>query len=551
MKKVAIYARVSSDKQAEEKTVHSQLADLREICKGFQVVEEYTDEGWSGERLDRPALDRLRDDASKGMFEALYIHSPDRLARKYAYQALVLEELQKHGIEVHFLNKAVSDDPEDQLLLGVQGLIAEYEKAKILERTRRGRLYKAKSKGIVGGYAPYGYRYIKKSADSDERYEAHPQEAMVVRLIFELYLNLKSINSVRKELNQRGVRPQRSRANWCRTSVGAILGNETYTGAGYYGRRQSIEKEGGQRYRKKLKNGVRIRDRSEWIPIKFPPIISEETFRMAQAIRAKNYRPYAHTRHFYLLSGLIRCSRCSSTFTGETRRNQRGQSYGYYRCNNRHKPNPKVVCNAPYVHTQEFDEAIWDAVAGAVTNPTVLIDHILRLAGSLEGSGEKLEEKKALLLKEIQGLEAKKNRLVDLYTSGQISRELFTSKMEEYARSEQALRDEVAEIDSVLSQEIDREAVIQNVEAFCRMACERMRSFTPQERRQFLWGLLEKIVWNGWERKATVIGHVPVAEQVAGGAGCGTKDIASPSYVRCPALRFEIEIGVGTPGGHS
>ncbi len=118
--------RVSTEKQEEEKTIESQIDELREICKreGYEIVREYIDDGWSGETLARPALDKLRDDASKGIFDAVYIHSPDRLARKFIYQGLVIEELRKKGVEVFFLNKKVSDSPEDQLLLGVEGLIA-------------------------------------------------------------------------------------------------------------------------------------------------------------------------------------------------------------------------------------------------------------------------------------------------------------------------------------------------------------------------------------------------------------------------------------------
>ena len=165
MKKAVIYARVSTERQEKEKekTIESQIEELRMFCEknGFLIVKEYVDDGWSGETLARPALDQLRDDASKKLFDIVCIHSPDRLARKFIYQGLVMEELKKKGIEVFFLNRPISDTPEDQLLLGVQGLIAEYEKAKILERTRKGRIHKAKEKGIVGSVPPYGYNYVK------------------------------------------------------------------------------------------------------------------------------------------------------------------------------------------------------------------------------------------------------------------------------------------------------------------------------------------------------------------------------------------------------
>ena len=152
MKLAAIYARVSTEKQEEQRTIDSQIYELREACKkdGVEIAKEYTDDGFSGTLLARPGLDQLRDDVSKGLFSAVYILSPDRLARRYLYQAIVIEEFKKKGIEVIFLNKALTDSPEDQLLLGIEGLVAEYERAKILERTRRGRLHRAKNGEIMG-----------------------------------------------------------------------------------------------------------------------------------------------------------------------------------------------------------------------------------------------------------------------------------------------------------------------------------------------------------------------------------------------------------------
>lgn len=125
----AIYARVSSEQQATAHTIASQLAALRErvAADGRTLVDDTTciDEGYSGATLIRPALERLRDAAAAGDIERLYVHSPDRLARKYAYQALLLDELQRAGVEVVFLNRALGQSPEDDLLLQVQGMVAE------------------------------------------------------------------------------------------------------------------------------------------------------------------------------------------------------------------------------------------------------------------------------------------------------------------------------------------------------------------------------------------------------------------------------------------
>ena len=141
MKSVALYARVSSVQQAKQATVASQVAALEERAKtdGHVVLpaDIFVDEGFSGATLARPALERLRDRAAEGGFEILYVHSPDRLARRYAYQVLLMEEFSQHGVSIIFLLGPAGRSAEDELLVQVQGMIAEYERAKILERCRR------------------------------------------------------------------------------------------------------------------------------------------------------------------------------------------------------------------------------------------------------------------------------------------------------------------------------------------------------------------------------------------------------------------------------
>jgi len=161
MKTAAIYARVSSDQQKEEKTIASQTAALREFARqeGYQVPDEWVfeDEGYSGASLIRPGLERIRDLAAEGQIQAVLALSPDRLSRKYAYQVLLTEELARHGVDVVFVKAPRSETPEDQLLLQFQGMIAEYERAQILERSRRGKRHRAKQGEVcVLSGVPYG-----------------------------------------------------------------------------------------------------------------------------------------------------------------------------------------------------------------------------------------------------------------------------------------------------------------------------------------------------------------------------------------------------------
>jgi site-specific DNA recombinase len=184
-RRAAIYARVSTPHQAEERTIESQVQILRDYARqqGYRLEEKhiYRDEGHSGSRLDRPALDRLRDDAAAGLFDTVLILSPDRLARRYAYQVLLVEELEKSGCEVIFLERPIlqgEKNPEDQLLLEIRGAFAEYEQAKMVERSRRGKIQKARPENVR---APYGYRYIPKRDGMPPKLVIDEAEAEVVR----------------------------------------------------------------------------------------------------------------------------------------------------------------------------------------------------------------------------------------------------------------------------------------------------------------------------------------------------------------------------------
>jgi site-specific DNA recombinase len=196
------------------------------------------DDGFSGSTLVRPALERLRDRVAEGAIDRLYVHSPDRLARKYAWQVLLLDELRKHGVTVVFLNAPAGTTAEDELLVQVQGMIAEYERAKILERSRRGKIHRARQ-GEVGppGTAPYGFAYVKKRDGAPASYQVLLHEAKVVRDIFRAFaVEQKSISEIARELSARDVPTRRGAARWGRPTVWTILRNPAYMGKAAFGK---------------------------------------------------------------------------------------------------------------------------------------------------------------------------------------------------------------------------------------------------------------------------------------------------------------------------
>jgi site-specific DNA recombinase len=190
MQVAAIYARGSSDKQKEENTIASQTAALIAFAReqGYSVPDQWVfeDEGYSGATLVRPGLERVRDLAAEGQIQAILVHAPDRLSRKYAYQVLLTEEFARAGVEVLFVKAPRNATAEDQLLLQFQGMIAEYERAQILERSRRGKRHRAREGQVsVLSGAPFGYRYVRKTDQMAAYYEVIEAEAQIVRSVFE------------------------------------------------------------------------------------------------------------------------------------------------------------------------------------------------------------------------------------------------------------------------------------------------------------------------------------------------------------------------------
>jgi site-specific DNA recombinase len=240
---MALYARVSSEQQAEAKTIESQLDEIRTRIAADSIdlttVLEFVDDGYSGSTLVRPALERLRDVAAAGGIDRLYVHCPDRFARNYAYQVLLVEELAHQGVEVIFLNRPLGQTPEDQLLLQVQGVIAEYERAKFLERSRRGKRHAAQE-GRVGilCHAPYGYRYVSKQEGGGEaRYEIVFDEARIVQQVYTwVGQDRCSINEVCRRLHQAGVRTRTGKEYWDHKTIWDMLKNPAYKGEAAIGR---------------------------------------------------------------------------------------------------------------------------------------------------------------------------------------------------------------------------------------------------------------------------------------------------------------------------
>jgi site-specific DNA recombinase len=403
--RVALYARVSSDHQAEAGTIESQLADLRQQIdhEGFVLHEQdcFLDDGVSGTTLLRPGLERLRDQIANGVIDRLYVHSPDRLARKHAYQVLLIEEFQRAGVDVRFLNRPLGQSPEDDLLLQVQGIIAEYERTKIVERSRRGKLHAARQGSVtVLAGAPYGYRYVTiQEGGGVARYDVVLEEARVVRQVFAWVGQERlSLGEVRRRLAREKVPTRTGKAFWSTSAIAYILKNLAYKGQAGFGKRRSVERRTPLRPRRGATatpqrpcSVVGNGDRAISIPV--PALVSVELFeQVAEQLaenRARARRCPQGVRH--LLQGLLVCTHCGYALCGQPRYDAQGRrySYSYYRCSAslavRPEGMPRCV-NRP-CRSDVVEAAVWEDVCAVLRHPEkVEAEYQRRLEGTADAT---------------------------------------------------------------------------------------------------------------------------------------------------------------------
>ncbi len=499
MKQAAMYVRVSSQNQKEDATIDSQIATLKQFAnhKGYEIpsVWIFKDDGVSGATLNRPALETLRDCISDALLDTLFILSPDRLARSYPHQAILMEEFNKHGMNVVFQNSPSQDTPQDKLLLQIQGMFAEYERAQIMERSRRGKKHKAKNGCVsVLGIAPYGYRNISSSVASDAYFEIVDREAAVVRMIFDLYTKERlSIIKIRDYLHFHKILSPKGNVKWDTTSISNILRKSTYRGLAYYGMREKCQPDPKRLPSRKLRSknifksrsSTRLRPKNEWIGIAVPAIIENEVYEIAQELLEKNKKlSKRNTKVGSLLQGLIICKECGYAF-GRTSSGKKSEGYTYYRCR---KGDNK--CRNRGISVEAIDNTIWQSITSLLQDPELIRKEVLRRAAELKNEPRQMKIKQ--LNDKFVKLKREADRLLDAYQGECIDLKVFKNKVDAINCEKNRVKRQMNDLDASMSskQLLDLE---ESIKYFSHRLQENKDGLSVEEKRKILRMLIRDI----------------------------------------------------------
>jgi site-specific DNA recombinase len=519
----AIYARVSTDNQRAQGTVQSQVSELRELAaaRGLAVGSElvFCDEGVSGATLVRPALERLRDGAVEGSFEVVLCHSPDRLARRYAYQVLLLDELARAGVEVIFaFEDERAQTPEGELLRQMQGMIAEYERAQIAERTRRGRLHRARSgSAAVLGRAPYGYRYVRRSEHADAYFQIDETKAPVVREVFRRYAHEgQTLAAIAGWLNESGTPTTTPGKSWHPSTVRGMLVNPAYRGEAAFGKTR-VTGARGKATRQARQRGARQAltpqrtsvPEDSWTIIKVPAIIDDDTFALARARLEQGVRfASRNAKRPSLLRGLLVCRECGYAW----HQVEKGKPHSrriYYICGSRSLRTAERRCQSPMVRADELDQLVWDEIRRLLCEPDLVRGEIDRRLRSMRETDPAARRSKTLAA-ELTRAERAIARLVDAYQDEQITLDELRARMPELRRRESALRAERNAIEAEIDDATNYLKLADTIESFTTRLTDGLDDMNTDQQARILQLLVRDVLIGGEDETVTVRHSIPL-----------------------------------------
>jgi site-specific DNA recombinase len=557
--RAALYARVSTAHQERERTIASQLEALEQAAalRSTDVPSDrrYIDDGFSGSRLDRPALDALRDAAADGLLDLVFIYAPDRLARSYVHQQVVLEELGRRGVRVHFVERPIEDRPEDRLLVQMQGVIAEYERAKIFERTRRGRLHKVRTGQMLPfSFAPYGYAIIKSASSPQGVVVIDEVRAAHVRAMFRWIADegLSARQAARRLNSLRA--PTRQGGPWTGGTVYSVVTNLAYTGQAIYNKREATDPKRPRKpgsYARAGHTSHRLRPESQWLVIPIPAIVDAAMYQRARESLARNViASPRNTRHEYLLRTLVVCGQCGRKRCCMRQPGPHG-GYFYYVCRGRDSIDTgrSATCRARSVRAKELDALVWSALCEWLARPEMLEREVeawrQRHSGDEQGAREQARLEQAL-----QQLRTQIERLVDAYQHGALTVEELKARRERLEASRDATEERLADARVQRRRGEHFEHLVERLSAFAATLREGLASLDFEGRQRVVRLLIERVVVR--EDQVTIEHVVPLSGRFSNLrpnhlVGAANAARAPPRTLRAP--RRGGTVGARPPAG--
>ncbi|EPI04648.1 resolvase protein [Enterococcus faecalis 13-SD-W-01] len=418
--KVAIYVRVSTLEQAESGySIEEQVDKLTKYCeiKNWDIYEIYKDGGFSGSTIDRPAISKLITDANRHKFDAVLVYKLDRLSRSQKDTLYLIEDIfTKNKISFVSLNENFdTSTPFGKASIGILAVFAQLEREQIKERMTMGKVGRAKTgKAMSWSIIPFGYKY------ENGNYVPNPLEASIVQRIFSEYLNGSSITKIKETLNKEGHIGKK--VNWSHRTVRIILDNPVYAGINRY---LNEDYQGDHE-----------------------PLVTKEVFDKVQKeliIRQKEaYKKNNNPRPFqakYMLSGLIKCGLCGSSFEiGMNPKKKDGTRYRYYKCATRNtkKHNPTMKrnpngCTSPNYSLNNLEKEVLTEIENFRLNPNYITSF---------SNQDSIFDNSAYIT-EMDKLEKSLEKLIDLYLDDTFSKDQLEKRRKEIETKKEVLENKL------------------------------------------------------------------------------------------------------------
>lgn len=501
--KIALYARVSTHRQALRQTIEQQLERLRAYvqAQNWSVTPDdlFRDDGYSGATLKRPGLDQLRDRVATSQLDRIIITDPDRLARKYVHQVLLVEELQRYGARVEFLERPMSQDPHDQLLLQIRGAVAEYERTLISERMRRGRLRKLQTGQLLPWtVTPYGYQVDINRPRDPAGVRLDPVTAAIVREIFSWYVNEHcSMLVMAQRLQQLGTVSPTGKSRWNTSTLRSILTNRVYIGEVHANKYRTQPAQTRRSALQPLGSGQSqiLLDPSEWLFVAHIPAIIEPTQFEAAQMQLRHNRQTAkrnNKTHHYLLRAMVSCGNCRRSCKGRCL----SSGHSYYHC--RTKTTLKELsendsCKTRYIPVDQLDDLVWNDLCDVIQHPEMIVQ-AMEEAQNGSWLPQELQARRESFKRGKKSLEKQLERLTEAYLASVMPLHEYQQRRIELEARGQVLDTQEQQLAIDMAQQVEVMKMATSVEDFCKRIVSSLAQASFEQKRQLVELLIDRVV---------------------------------------------------------